>query len=274
MNTPNDNKTELALLKNNRKYVRQTVTRKHNQLLENISDLPLQNCKQLLGTFKGFQERLSFLNEKVGTTLLQIDENYNLEIEQLTGEEYDEKVYDGINMLEQRITVNNPNNGVNNPNSQNAHSSRNKLKLPELPLPNFSNKEGESLIQFFINFEAIIDKYDLSDFERYIYLEKQLSDEPLILIKSLTGTNRCYTEAKDLLNQAFARPIKQKFETIRRMANLKFGKNEPFKFVSDVRLLLSSIVDLKIDVDTIAQYFVWSAIPPEYQTELLHITIL
>ena len=105
MTTSDVNKTELALLKNNRKFVRQTVTRKHNQLLENISNLSLQNCKQLLGTFKGFQERLSCLNEKVGTTLLQIDENYDLEIEQLTGEEYDEKVYDGINMLEQRITV-------------------------------------------------------------------------------------------------------------------------------------------------------------------------
>ena len=92
--------------------------------------------------------------------------------------------------------------------TQNVHASRNKLKLPELPLPSFSNNEGERLIQFFINFEAIIDKYDLSNFERYIYLEKQLSDEPLVLVKSLTGTKRCYSEAKDLLNQAFARPIK------------------------------------------------------------------
>ena len=56
--------------------------------------------------------------------------------------------------------------------TQNVHASRNKLKLPELPLPSFSNNEGERLIQFFINFEAIIDKYDLSNFERYIYLEK------------------------------------------------------------------------------------------------------
>jgi len=139
INTSDVSKNELTLLKNNRKFVRQTVTRKHNQLLENISELPLQNCKQLLGTFKGFQERLSSLNEKVGTTLLQFDENYDLEIEQLTGEEYEEKIYDGIYMLEQRITVlsSTEHNGVNNPNSQNAHSSRNKLKLPELN--NFNN---------------------------------------------------------------------------------------------------------------------------------------
>ena len=270
----NDNKAELSVLKSNRKYVRQSVTRKFNQLEENISEMPAQNCKQLLGTFNGFQNKLSELNEKIGTVLLQIDENFDMEEEQSVGDIYDDKVFEAINMIEYRIT-NISSTEQNNPNdhdSQNVHASRNKLKLPELPLPSFSNNEGESLIQFFINFEAIIDKYDLSNFERYIYLEKQLSDEPLVLVKSLTGTKRCYSEAKDLLNQAFARPIKQKFETIRRMNNLKFIRNEPYKFVSDVRLLLSSIEDLQIDVDTIAQYFVWSAIPPEYQTELLHIT--
>ena len=74
------------------------------------------------------------------------------------------------------------------------------------------------------------------------------------------------------MNQAFARPIKQKSDVINRLLNLNFELGEPYKFISEVRLLLSSFKDLNIDIEDILQYCIWLSIPLSYQTQLLHIT--
>ena len=123
-----------------------------------------------------------------------------------------------------------------------------------------------------MKFESIIDKYTLSEYERFVFLEKQLAGHPLTLIKSLMGTDRCYSKAKALLTKAFARPLKQKFETIKQLVNLNFDKDEPYKFISDVKLVVSAFDYLKIDVKTMIQYFVWYRLPKEYQDHLVHIT--
>ena len=115
------------------------------------------------------------------------------------------------------------------------------MKLLELPLPNYGCLEGENCIKLIPNFEDILNKYHLSEYDRYIYLERQLFNQLLILIKSLTGTQRCLTQAKKLLTKAFARPTQQKFDTIKRLAALNFDLEEPYRFISEVRLILSSI---------------------------------
>ena len=160
----------------------------------------------------------------------------------------------------------------NNNIPRNEYQQVNKLKLPELPLPCFGNSEGENLIQFFINFENILDKYQLGDFEKFIYLEKSLSGDALTLIKSLTGIKRSYNEAKNILNAAFARPIVQKFDFVEKLSKLKCDISDPYKFISNVKLLETGFSDLEIDIELIFQYFVWNALPVSYQTQIVNVT--
>ena len=68
------------------------------------------------------------------------------------------------------------------------------------------------------------------------------------------------------------RLLKQKFETIKQLVNLNFDNNEPYQFISDVQLVRSTFDYLKIEMDTIIQYFVWYRLPKEYQDHLVHIT--
>ena len=96
-----------------------------------------------------------------------------------------------------------------------------KLKLPEISLPKVTNSEDDCLTQFFINFEIVSDEYKLSDYEKFILLEKQLGNEPLTLIKSLTRLERSYDVAKTILNQAFAHTVKKKFNIIKRLKNYR-----------------------------------------------------
>ena len=74
--------------------------------------------------------------------------------------------------------------------------SFNQMKLPQIPLPEYGRREGETLENFINNFESIVDKYALSEFEKFVLLSKQLKNEPAILIKSLQGSQQSYTQAK------------------------------------------------------------------------------
>ena len=267
-------------LKDNRKYVRQKLTLRCNKISNNVDSFSVDDGVENLEFITMFGQKLMNLDEQIGTIIFSqgVEEKSNEEMEQT--ETYENKISSAKRKLNAAIAVlSGPTPGVSsysNPTGGEGvgggRASLPKMKLPELPLPKYGRLEGENLVQFFSNFEDIITKYNLSEYERFIYLERQLSNEPLILIKSLTGTQRCYGQAKELLCKAFARPIQQKFDTVKRLANLDFQIDEPYKFISEVRLILSCIVDLKIDTDTMAQYFVWTAIPQVYQNQLLHIT--
>lgn len=91
-----------------------------------------------------------------------------------------------------------PSNNVGN------HVRSSMLKLPEMPLPKFSNEKGESLISFISSFEGVINKHNLSTYEKFVYLKRQLSGEPLTLISSLEESRQSYENGTDLLKQAFA----------------------------------------------------------------------
>ena len=56
----------------------------------------------------------------------------------------------------------------------------NRISIPQLPLPTYSHNEGEDLTKNFCEFEQIIDKYSPSEFEKYVYLKSQISNEPAI----------------------------------------------------------------------------------------------
>ena len=268
---------DMDALKHKRTYLRAKVTRKHNTIVESVEEYNTLDCNEQIDILKLLSKQLYDFDDEIGAIIssLMIAEELDSEIQ--NAEEYEQKVTYTLRILKERLAVLTPNNPIQ-PDMHSGittddHSHRGtKLKLPEIPLPKFDNKDDQCLIQFFLNFEGVINKYNLSEYEKFIYLEKQLGNEPLTLIKSLTGSKRSYNDAKDILNQAFARPIKQKYNCVKRLENLKFDLTNPYKYVTEVKLLISSFNDLEMDLYTVIQYFVWAALPMKYQTQLLHIT--
>jgi len=156
-----------------------------------------------------------------------------------------------------------------NPNYQmNTH-----MKLPQVPLPEYGKLEGESLEYFIANFENIINRYPLSEFEKFVLLSRQLSNEPLILIKSLQGSQQSYTEAKELLIKAFSSPLNQKFDILERLCKLKLKKGaNPYSFISEMRIITHSFSTLQMDTETILQYFFWHAMHDQLRNQFVNIT--
>ena len=271
--------------KNQRIYIRGKVTRRCDTITQNIADLSVEECTNHITVLNELSQKLSDLDLKVGGHIASQDDEDALNVELVSIEQYEGRIETELRKLNERVKQVQPQ--VNHVQTHSTASSSEhdpqdhlmfdrqanvKLRLPEIPLPKFTNSEEECLTQFFINFESVIDKYKLSDYEKFILLEKQLSDEPLTLIKSLTGLKRSYDDAKTILNQAFAQPVKKKYNIIKRLKKLSFDPVNPVKFISDITLLLSAFDDLEIDIEMILQYFVWAALPATYQTQLLHIT--
>lgn len=146
----------------------------------------------------------------------------------------------------------------------------NKLKLPELPLPKFSYAKGETLISFLASFESIISAYSLSSYEKFVFLKRQLSGPPLVLVESLELSKQSYESAVELLKHAFASDVVQKFDVIQRLRDLKCTR-KPYEYVCEMRLVKDLFTPLKIDVDTVLQFFVWSGLTTELQNQLVSI---
>ena len=101
------------------------------------------------------------------------------------------------------------------------NNHNNKLKLPAVSLPEYSGEKSESLERFFHGFESILEKHPLSNYEKFLYLKGQLHKGPKALVSSLEPTEQTYESAKELLTKAFAYPVTQRYDVIKRLSELK-----------------------------------------------------
>ena len=71
-----------------------------------------------------------------------------------------------------------------------------------------------------------------------MYLEAQLDNEPLTLVKSLGREARSFDSAKSLLGKAFSSPVKQKYPIIEQITALKLNEHgDPYRFICDVNTI-------------------------------------
>ena len=151
--------------------------------------------------------------------------------------------------------------------------SRNSLKLTHVPLPEYGKREGEDLNKFFSNFQNAINKYHLSAHEKFVYLQRQRSNEPLTIIKSVELGKQTYEDAKDLPQRAFACTIKQQYRTMKQLSELKMSQSDdPCTFISNRRMISESFTSLEINTDVVLQYFYWHAMNDKMQQQFVHIT--
>ena len=153
------------------------------------------------------------------------------------------------------------------------HLINQKLKLPQVPLPEFSNGKNESLKKFLRAFEAIISKHNLTSYEKFIYLQKQLSGGPRMIVDSLDVDQQLYETAKQLLEKTFDCTLNAKYVLIEKLAKLKLLNGaDPYSFVGEMRTIVAGLDSLQLTVQDVAQYFIWHALNDQFQTHLIAIT--
>jgi len=263
---------EFETLKSTRKYYRSKATRTCNFVTDNFANLTLEATYDYIEDLKSLKVKLLNLDAEVLNCFSKrSSDEKDLEKELEACDEYESKIVQRIRALETSVQPQQKQPGVSLLNSSSNVSS--KLNLPNLPLPEFSSAKTECLEKFLYGFESIVDKHNLGQYEKFIYLTKQLRGNALTLVQSLSAREQSYDIARDLLIQAFASPLNQKFEVIERLVNLKLEKaGEPIKYISEFRTLLDMIVRLEIDVDTIVQYFVWNGLNETFKNVLTSIT--
>lgn len=147
-----------------------------------------------------------------------------------------------------------------------------KLQLPQLELPAFDGKPVE-FSRFIECFESILNKFCLSDFEKFSYLLQQVSGPARDIVNSVPQDNLSYETAKSLLTDAFSCKITQQFQVIEKLSQLKFGSVSDFyRWVSNVRIVTDQINNLDITPNIFIQYFIWNGIPAKFKSTFMNIT--
>lgn len=269
----------MSKLVRKRGYKRTAVTKVCDEIHNlDLGESTLQRKREFIDKLQKLRHELDILNDQI--TDEEFDDtvpdsvlNETLRI----CEEYDDKIMIALGVLKLSIDtrVHSDNIAVNSRNDflpENNVISSQRLKLPEVPLPYYSNDKGETLDYFLKAFESVIDKYSLSTYEKFILLKRQLKGAPLTLINSLGISEQSFEHARDLLEKAFSSETTKKFDAVRRLANLKFSSSDLYEYVGEIRLVQNLFDSLNIDRDFILQYFIWNSIDTNLQSQLVTIT--
>jgi len=257
-----------------RQYLRARVTRIHNQIIEpSVVSIPERKLKEFRSQLTSLSSELNDINIQINSVMpdgVSVDEVWAQE------DVYRENISVCLGLLAEWIEEAPP-NPPSNSHAQNIVTipprNSNQLKLPPIELPIFSNDSGDNLEKFFYAFEAITDKNNLSSYEKFVYLRNQVRKGPEALLNSLETNNQTYAHAKKLLQDAFASPLTQKYEVIKRLSELRLGVNDDvYSFIGSMRSILASMDNLKIDMDTVIQYFIWKSFSRDFQDQLIQIT--
>ena len=152
-------------------------------------------------------------------------------------------------------------------------AARSLLKQPTAPLPTFSGDEKEDLMRFLVEFELTTSSNKYPDRDLLLLLLQQLSGKAKTPLKSLEADKQSYKDAKDLLVSAFASPETRKISSIKQLTDLDLGcDDDPFEFISNVKMLCESVNSLDISSDDFIQFFVWTGLNKGFQTHLINIT--
>ena len=145
-----------------------------------------------------------------------------------------------------------------------------KMSLPKLQLPSFDGSP-EKYSRFIKQFEAVLSKFNITSFEKFTYLENQLSGSAKALLNAVPVDNLSYDDAKKLLDKAYLDADVQKFAVVDRLVDLKFSETDPFKWISDLSMLKDQVDKLGIDANFFVQYFAWNSITESFK-QLISIT--
>lgn len=263
---------DLELLVKARKYIRADITKTCNYVNSHISSMNLNEKHEKLAKLEALKVDVRDLDDKILSIHLTRSSDDEIQTIYDGCTEYQSKLVSALTSLKLSCESN-PVLVPTVPISPAAELSRSQLKLPVLPLPEYGHKPGESLSQFLHTFDNIINKYNLTSYEKFLFLQNQLLNEPLTLIKSLKVEDHKYETARDLLQKAFASPIVQKYEVLKSLSCMSMSdSDDPYEYIGKMRSISDSFDQLSIDSKTILQYFFWHGMNSEFQNQLVQIT--
>ena len=252
-----------------RSAVRGQVTKLHAEVKGDISLWDKNQFLQRKMKLNDLNPRLTKLDNDYMELLsftADIQSTYQLEFER--NESYKEKIYEIYTILDQHIAES------PSPVHNQSHVNSFKLKAPKVPLPRFTDKEGGlSLNKFFTEFEIIVNKLGCSEWEKFLLLQENVEGRALKLVDYLSVRDRSYTKAKEVLMQALANPLIQKFEVIERAIKLSTSKSkDAINFITEFKLIVDEFKAQKIDINSILQYCILSGMDEQLKSSLIQIT--
>ena len=196
----------------------------------------------------------------------EVDATYQLEFERT--ESYKEKMFEISVRIDEYLQTFNPT--IREQPQQSAF----KLKAPKAPLPRFLDKEGGiSLHKFFLEFENIVNKFECSEYEKFVLLKENVEGRALKLVTYLSVRDQSYSRAKDILIKALANPLIQKFEVIERAIRLTAQKSkDAISFITEFKLIIDEFDSQKIDTNSILQYCILNGMDEQLKLSLVNIT--
>ena len=263
------------LAQKKRRVQRIQATRACNSLIGQLDSMDPEIKSQRITYLNTLMEELKVSDEIIFAELCSDDKVSDdaVETEYAEAADYTVKILDTIGRLQASIVTSTSVPQPVSPAHPQSSAPPAKFNLPQIPLPTFANKPTEDLTKFLTNFEQVIDKFNLPEYEKFLLLQKSLSGDPATIIRSLEISNQNYTGAKDLLTKAFSSKSTQQFNAIAQLLKLKLRPgDDPYKFISDFRLIKETFDTLNITKDEILQFHIWSGMNAEMQTHLINIT--
>lgn len=251
----------LSVLLKQRTSKRSSTTRTINNINQNFPD-DNTDASFYIAKLTDLRACLNSLDGSIHSIVLEDDFEGDFDY----NDDYDkcEQYIDNINKFLSRLNASLNDNSHVSANNR-ASIVSNKLKLPQVELPTFSGVP-EEYTRFVETFEAIIGKFNLTQFEKFSYLLQQTSGPAREIINCVPHTGKCYDAALEILKDAFSNLVVQQFSVIKKLVNLKLVDESNFhSWISEVRVLADQIQNLNIDSDIFAQYFVWNSLSKKYR---------
>ena len=179
-------------------------------------------------------------------------------------ESYLDKIDKAIKALEDVKKTNSTSSGQTQSNCE-------KLNLPPLELPKFDG-EPENYHRFIKTFESLTSQ--CKTVTRYNYLLRQLSGPAKRIVESVGLKDLTYESAKKLLDEQYVDKAQQQHSVIKKLVDLKLGSSseDAYQWISESRILTEQVHDLKFDIDTFLQYFMWDSLNDKFRNELRAVT--
>ena len=248
-----------------RSRIRANVTRIHgNRGNFSLFEESERNAQKL--KIETASSQLQIYNEKIAIEKFSGDEvdKTALEEELKSCEEYSDKICECLSLLVAPPRTN---------SVEMRSIAQSLLKSPTAPLPTFSSTPGENFELFLDQFEETISKFNYTQYDKLLLLKQQISGRALFLIDSLESNRQTYTDAKALLQKGLASVPVQKSNIIKQMSELKLDeKDEPFKYISDMRKIMHAVDNLKIDINDVMQFFFLNGMNETFRNQLKVIT--
>lgn len=150
-----------------RGHLRAKVTRLCNKVDDVMNVLTPREVAVALANLEKWSAELKILDEKIGSKICISDSDSDsdvLEREWESCDDYEQRITEAQETLRRMLTLEQGTPGTPTVTALTSDNLRQtKLKLPELPLPTFSNLPDETLNHFLDNFESVINKYNLSE---------------------------------------------------------------------------------------------------------------